>query len=153
MISKCGKRFFADLIFFDIELNAPFAVLKLDKSGFAKGSARQNAAGHAYVGISGIDLFYGAVGGNDVGRGMLRLEVIGVGIYARFPERIYLASSLEQEFTEFFHDSDSTFHNKYGSGNQADKTIFNVSVRQEKKGPLSPPKGEASQTDCLLTVS
>jgi hypothetical protein len=41
---------------------------------------------------------------------MLRLKVVGVGVYARFPQRIYLAAPLEQEFAEFFHGGGTTFH-------------------------------------------
>jgi hypothetical protein len=42
---------------------------------------------------------------------MLRFKIIWVGIYAGFPERVNFAAPLKEEFTEFFHGGDSTFHN------------------------------------------
>ena len=74
---------------------------------------RQDATGYAYADISCVKLLYGVVCGGDVSRSMLRFEVIWVGIYTRFPERINLAPPLKQEFAEFFHGICSAFREKH----------------------------------------
>ena len=53
-IENC-KRFFADLIFFDVQLDAPFSILQLDKSRLAERSACQNAPGNAYLGVRCVE--------------------------------------------------------------------------------------------------
>ena len=88
----------AYFIFFDLQLKPSLAILELNKSGFAKRSAGEYTTGNAYAGICGVQVFHRAVCGNYVFRRMLRLKIVGVRVYASFPERINLAASLKQEF-------------------------------------------------------
>src|SRR5664279_965680 len=98
-----GKGLRPDLVPFDVKLNAPLAVLKLDKGGLAKRAAGQDPSGHDECFVCGVDLFLVAIGADDIGGGMLRPEVVGIWVYTCLPESVNLASSLELQFAEFFH--------------------------------------------------
>ena len=106
---EIGKDLVTDGVLLHVELDPPLPVLHLDKGGLAEGAAGNDPAGHRKCRRIFLDGFLVTIGVHHISGGVLRPEIIGIGIYPRLPERIHLASSLQQQLAQLFHDSVNPF--------------------------------------------
>ena len=94
------KKFFAQLVFGDINLNAPRAILHLHKSRFSKIAFCHNAAGHTVMEIQFVQ-----VGLVMIGMGLVNLaidmrdhEIIGKWVDLKIAQLLKLRSTLGKYF-------------------------------------------------------
>lgn len=103
------ERIVAHRILAYVDLHPALPVLDLDERGLAEGAARDDAARNGKTAGIILNGIHSAIGLPEIGRRMVGLEVIRVGIDPRFPEGVDLAPSLEQQLTQLFHCSYSPF--------------------------------------------